>query len=72
MVAVSPSSVCVTVVGGCGGIAAPGICAAERGGFMPHEKRRSKVIAHPLMRPGKTVVDIPLRTVLIFRSVRVG
>jgi hypothetical protein len=35
---------------------------------MPHKKRRSKAIAHSLVRPGKTIfADIPIRAVLIIQ-----
>jgi hypothetical protein len=50
------------VVGGCGGIAAPGICAADRGEFTHDKKRRIRIVAQLLARAGKTVVfDILIR-----------
>jgi hypothetical protein len=62
MVAVMPSSVWVTVVGGCAGIAAPGICAADRGEFTHDKKSRIRIVAQQLARAGKTVVfDILVR-----------
>jgi hypothetical protein len=56
MVAVRPSAVFVTVVGGWGGIAAPGICAKDEGEFRRVSKRRASIVADSLMRAGRTVV----------------
>jgi hypothetical protein len=62
MVAVMPSSVLVTVVGGWGGISAPGICAKVREEFRLDKKRKISIVADWLIRTGKAdVVDIPVR-----------